>query len=40
MKLTNLKDLRVNKKRKKPSRIMYEGKFLRSETVSVDGETF
>ena len=40
MKLTDLKDLCVNKKSKKPGRIMHEGKLLRSEMLSVDGETF
>lgn len=40
MKLTDLKDRSIIKKGKKPSRIMHEGKLLRSEMLSVDGETF
>ena len=40
MKLTDLKDRCIIRKGKKPGRIMHEGKLLRSEMLSVDGETF
>ena len=40
MKLTKLKDCCIINKSKKPGRIMHEGKLLRSEMLSVDGETF